>query len=184
MISTRVVRFASVFLVLCFTVGCASQKGAMDMKDSGMTPANDASGDIAAVEAVVNGLFDAMRERDGDKVESLFMEGTMLNSTATSTSGEPMITKMPAANFADAVRQATGDMWDEKIWDLKIEVNNRLASAWMDYAFYRGETFSHCGSNSFQLFKGDDGWKIIYLADSRQRQGCEIPESVKPGVNG
>lgn len=181
--SKCVIRYASLVLALCFIVGCTSQKGAMEAKEAGMTASAEASTESAAIEAVVNDLFDAMRDRDGDKVQSLFMEGTMLNSTAM-RNGEPMITKMPAENFADAVRQATGAMWDEKIWDVKIEVDNRLASAWMNYAFYLGDEFSHCGSNSFQLYKGNEGWKIIYLADSRQREGCEIPESVKPAVTG
>ena len=91
--------------------------------------------------------------------------------------------KTPAERFAEAVGNAEGDIWDEKIWNLNIQVNGRLASAWMDYAFYLGDTFHHCGVNSVQLFNGTDGWKIIYLADTRQQEGCEIPESVKPGVN-
>ena len=41
--------------------------------------------------------------------------------------------------------------------------------------------FSHCGANSFQLMKGADGWKIVYLVDSRRTEGCEIPEAVQQG---
>jgi len=174
---------ASVLLMAGLFVGCASQKGTMSSDDKGMTMTTASSGDVAAVEAVVYGLFDGMRERDADKVASFFAEEALLQTTGTQN-GKPMTSKQPASNFATAVRNASGPTWDEKIWDLKIEVNGRLASAWMDYAFYLGENFSHCGANSFQLFNGEEGWEIIYLVDSRQREGCEIPEFAKPGVNG
>ena len=144
--------------------------------------ATDPEDDVKAVEQVVYDLFDAMRAGDGEKVKSLFVEGTILQSTGE-RDGKPMLGKVEAVQFAQAVGNAEGPMWDEKIWNLQIQVKNRLASAWMDYAFYLGEDFSHCGVNSFQLFKGEEGWKIIYLADTRQKEGCEIPESVKPGVN-
>ena len=173
----------SLLLLLVLGVGCTANKTMMkqEHKDTGSMSASDS--EYAEVEAVVIGLFDAMRSRDADAVQSLFAEDAILQSTGM-RNGEPMITKSPAENFAQAVREATGDTWDEKIWDLKIEVNNRLASAWMDYAFYLGDTLSHCGSNSFQLFKGEQGWKIIYLVDSRQHEGCKIPEHVRPAVNG
>jgi hypothetical protein len=41
-----------------------------------------------------------------------------------------------------------------------------------NYKFYVGETFSHCGVNSFQLFKDKEGWKIIYLIDTRRKDPC------------
>ena len=138
--------------------------------------------DPGEVEEVVRALFDAMRARDGQKVGALFVEGAILQS-AGERDGEPRLSKLPAAKFAEAVTNAEGDMWDEKIWNLNIQVDNRLASAWMDYAFFLGEKFSHCGVNSMQLFKGEDGWKIIYLADTRRQEPCEIPKSLDPGVN-
>lgn len=142
----------------------------------------DPGEDIKAVEKVVHTLFDAMRAKDADTVRTLFIEGAVLQS-AGEQNGEPTLGKMPMENFASALENFEGPMWNEKIWNLNIQVNNRLASAWMDYAFFLGEEFSHCGVNSFQLFNGKEGWKIIYLADSRQQEGCEIPESVKAGVN-
>jgi hypothetical protein len=53
-----------------------------------------------------------------------------------------------------------------------VLIDGNLASVWTDYKFYIGEKFSHCGVNSFQLFKGDDGWKIIYIIDTRRKDNC------------
>ena len=36
-----------------------------------------------------------------------------------------------------------------------------------------GQTFSHCGVDSVQLLKTADGWKIMSIADTYVREGCE-----------
>lgn len=53
-----------------------------------------------------------------------------------------------------------------------------LATAWTPYAFYLGDTLSHCGTNAFQLAKLKDDWKIIQITDTR-RKDCDVPERVK-----
>lgn len=37
---------------------------------------------------------------------------------------------------------------------------------------YEKHGAKHRQPNSFQLFKGDDGWKIIYIIDTRRKEGC------------
>jgi hypothetical protein len=54
-----------------------------------------------------------------------------------------------------------------------------LAQAWCDYAFYVDKSYSHCGVDAFQLFKGKDGWKIFHLADTRRKTGCTIPKEIQ-----
>lgn len=53
-----------------------------------------------------------------------------------------------------------------------ILIDGNLASVWTDYKFYIDDQFSHCGVNSFQLFKGKDGWKVIYIIDTRRKENC------------
>jgi hypothetical protein len=48
-----------------------------------------------------------------------------------------------------------------------------MAAIWTEYSFYLGDKFSHCGVNSFQLFKDETGWKIIYIVDTRRKEGCD-----------
>ena len=47
-----------------------------------------------------------------------------------------------------------------------------MAHVWAPYEFWYNGEFSHCGVNSFQLFKEEDTWKIIYLIDSRRKEDC------------
>ena len=61
------------------------------------------------------------------------------------------------------------EQWDERIYDVKIQVDGPLATAWTPYKFYFGENFSHCGVNAFTLIKTDDGWKISGITDKRRR---------------
>ena len=60
----------------------------------------------------------------------------------------------------------------EKILDYKIEIDGGMAHVWAPYEFWYNGEFSHCGVNSFQLFKDKDAWKIIYLVDSRRKEDC------------
>ncbi len=48
-----------------------------------------------------------------------------------------------------------------------------MANVWAPYEFYLNNDFSHCGVNYFQLFFDGIQWKIIYLIDTRRKQGCK-----------
>jgi len=124
---------------------------------------------------VIETMFDGMRALDADKVASTFADGAVLNSSG-SQNGAPFVRSTPMSGFVEALRQgAGGPAWDERIWNVRIDVKDNLATAWMDYAFYAGERFSHCGSNTFQLARHADGaWRTIALADTRVMTGCDI----------
>lgn len=62
--------------------------------------------------------------------------------------------------------------FQEKILSFNIQIDGTMANAWTPYEFWYNGTFSHCGVNSFQLFKEDEDWKINYLIDTRRREGC------------
>ena len=128
--------------------------------------------------AVINGLFDAMRVGDGEKVRSLFTESAQMGRVVVQD-GIPTQRSGSPSGFADAVGQPHDQVWDERVWDVKVHVDGDLASVWTPYAFYLGGTFSHCGANSFQLIDGPEGWKIFYLIDTSRRDDCDIPDAVE-----
>jgi hypothetical protein len=132
--------------------------------------------DEAAVMEVVGALFDAMRAGD-----SAAMRATLHSSATAATAfvrdGVPTLSRETSLDgFVQAVGTPHDEVWDERVWDPEVKVDGLLATAWMNYAFFAGDTFSHCGVNAFQLFKGADGWKIFHVADTRRREGCEMPE--------
>lgn len=137
------------------------------------------SDEEAAVRAVVDRLFDAMRAGDSTAVRSVFHPEGRLIAVQESDDGV-VVRTLPADAFVQAVGQPHDEVWDERIWDVEIDVDGRLAAAWMEYAFHLGTELGHCGVNAFMLSKGSDGWVVTQIADTRRTEGCEVPESVRP----
>ncbi len=130
----------------------------------------------AAVMAVVEAMFDAMRAGDGAAMRAT-LHPTATGASVSVREGVPTLTRETSMDgFVQAVGTPHEEVWDERIWDSEVRVDGNLATAWMKYAFYAGEEFSHCGVDAFQLFKGEDGWKVFHVADTRRREGCETPE--------
>ena len=125
------------------------------------------------VRATIDQLFDGMRAGDSTMVADVFLDGATLNrATDASWSGPPV------SGFVRAVGSPHDQVWDEKIWDVTIKVDGRLAMAWMEFAFFLGDNLSHCGVNAMMLYKQGDVWKIAQLADTN-RSECDLPEDLQ-----
>jgi type II secretory pathway pseudopilin PulG len=122
------------------------------------------------VRAVVDRLFDGMRAGDSTVVRSVFHPQAGLFTT-TVRDGQPLMRSDSIAAFLRAVGTPHEEVWDERIANVEIRVDDPLATAWMDYRFHLGERFSHCGVNALQFFRTPEGWKIIQIIDTR-RQSC------------
>jgi len=85
--------------------------------------------------------------------------------------------------FLTAIGTPHKEVWNELVWDVTISASGELAQVWASYALYRGNTFSHCGVDAFQLLKQGDGWKIITLIDTRRKENCSIPKQIADKVN-
>ena len=135
--------------------------------------------DVAAITAVVNTLFDGMRAGDSAMVRSVFHPEIRMVTAFRNRENQPQVmVEENLDEFVQMVGAPHEEVFDEKIWDLVVMVDGDFGMAWMNYAFYLGERFSHCGIDLMELVRTADGWKIIHLADTRRRQGCEVPESV------
>lgn len=136
------------------------------------TPATGS--DQANVIAVVQRLFDGMRAGDSSMVRAVFDARVRL-ITVTERNGKTVASvETSADNFARAVGTPHAEVWDERFRNPKVEIDGALASVWVDYAFFRGTTFSHCGVDHVLLTRHDTGlWKILELADTRRITGCD-----------
>lgn len=128
----------------------------------------------AEVLAVVKRLFDGMRAGDSAMVRSVF-HPQVRTISASMRNGAPALNIETSADaFVKAVGTPHSQPWDEKTYDEKVEIDGPIASVWAEYTFHLGTTFSHCGIDHFLLAKDASGaWKIIELADTRQREGCK-----------
>jgi len=124
----------------------------------------------AGPEEVVQQLFAAMEARDAIAAKELFVPEAGLFSL--STSGKTV--KMPLEDFLNAIGSGKA-VWKERIWDAKVLVHDAIAIVWGPYDFHNNGAFSHCGYDSFSLMKTAAGWKITYVSNTRQTEGCVNP---------
>lgn len=129
--------------------------------------------DRAAVIAVVQRMFEAMRTGDSTMLRSTFDPSARLQTAVTNKEGKPLLLEETVDEFAKAVGSPHDEVWDERTWGFDVRVDGRLAHVWTEYTFFAGEKMSHCGVDAFQLFKGPDGWKITQLTDTRRRDLCQ-----------
>lgn len=132
------------------------------------------------VKAVILRTFDGMRAGDSTMVRSAVAPGTRLTSVME-RDGKTVMRDGDMDDFIRAVGTPHDEVWDERISDFVVHVDGPLAHAWMNYTFYAGDRLSHCGVNSIQLIRGEDGWKITSITDTRRSQGCP---ALPPGSRG
>jgi hypothetical protein len=138
------------------------------------------TGDEAQVREVIARLFLGMQKGDSALVHSTFARQVTMATVLRDKSDTPVLQRESSiAGFLKAVGTPHTEVWNEEIWDLKIQLDGDFAQAWCGYAFYITNTFSHCGVDAFQLHKTKDGWKIFHLADTRRKSGCVIPANVQ-----
>ena len=129
----------------------------------------------AAVVATVEKLFEAMRVGDSEMARAVFHPEARLGRA-----DDDGISFNSADGFIEMIGRPRDEVYDEPVWDWTVQIDGRLAQMWTRYAFYRGEEFSHCGWEGFQLYKGDTGWQITQLIDTMRRENCFYPPGREP----
>ncbi len=125
-----------------------------------------------SVKAVINQLFDAMRNADPVKLKDAFADSAVMQTIGRDRDGGFRIVNDGVEKFVNAISKLQKDSADERINYESIKIDGPLASVWTPYHFYYAGIFSHCGVNSFQLVRISGRWKIQFLIDTRRRQGC------------
>lgn len=126
-----------------------------------------------AVKAVIVSLFDGMRAKNADQVSEAFTPEAIMNTVIAKPEGSE-VGSNSVADFAKRISSTPAEtQLDERILDYQIKVDGTMASAWTPYRFYVNGDFSHCGVNSFQLVKTAEGWKIVYIIDTRRKEPCK-----------
>lgn len=125
-----------------------------------------------SVKSVVNQLFEGMKAGDTTMVKAVFAKDAIMQTVSTSETTIPVLVTASIQQFVNAVGSPHTDVWDERISFGSIQVDGALASVWTPYRFYLNDRLLHCGVNSFQLMRFAEGWKIIYLVDTRRKEGC------------
>lgn len=131
-----------------------------------------AQSDSAAVLAVMTRLFEGMRKGDSAMVRSTFHPKMGTMTTAVVKQGTPTADFGDLNGFAKAVGTPHAEAYDERVYNPEVRIDGTLATIWVEYSFFVGTKFSHCGIDAFQLVKEGTEWKIVAIADTRRKTGC------------
>ena len=117
-----------------------------------------------------------MEKGDSALLRSAFHSGCYLDNGIGKEGKFTLGKETDVQGFATAIGTPHADAYHEPIWEIKTEQDGNFAQVWVEYAFYLGNKFSHCGVDTFQLIKTESGWKIFYLADTRQKNWLQHSE--------
>jgi hypothetical protein len=154
---TPVLRRALLLLALCASVAPAARAQQADAE---------------AVLTVIDQLFDGMRSKDTASMRALFVPGARM--LGLGRDGQVRADGIDGW-LASIGRSPAAQVLRERTWNHDIKVDGAVAQAWMDYDFWVGERFSHCGIDGFQLLKVGTNWKIASVVDTRRTEGCTEP---------
>ncbi|WP_207512693.1 nuclear transport factor 2 family protein [Longitalea luteola] len=125
-----------------------------------------------SVKATINRLFEGMKNADTTLLISAFTEDPIMQTIATNKKKQVYIKSDKYKDFKKFISQQKVGEADERVEFESIRIDGPLAMVWAPYQFYYKGKFRHCGVNSFQLVRLEDGWKIQYLIDTR-RKNCD-----------
>ncbi|HEX6037378.1 nuclear transport factor 2 family protein [Longimicrobium sp.] len=128
------------------------------------------SPEAAAVVAVADRLFDAMRTRDTVAIKRLFTPQARIVAVGRQN-GVAMMRERAVGEFLGSIATAPEALL-ERMWDAEVRIDGDLATLWAPYDFHRGAQFSHCGVDAFQLVRVEGAWRIVSLSYTLQPEGC------------
>ncbi|MBK8555471.1 MAG: hypothetical protein IPL65_06715 [Lewinellaceae bacterium] len=129
--------------------------------------------DVKAVKTVINRFFEGMEKGDTTLLKSTCTDAPVFQTFMRNREQQLAVYTENFGDFVQFVGTPTQDHYKEVIKFGKIAVEDQLASVWTPYVFYVNGKISHCGTNSFQLVKTAEGWKIQYIIDTRRKSGCK-----------
>jgi hypothetical protein len=135
-------------------------------------PAHAADTDVAAIRQLVQQFQTAIVAHDGKTLGSLFVqEGGSWWSVLDEPTYAAAKARDPAARrlqpstwreFADFVTHSAKPI-EERFYDVRIDSNGTVASVWFDFDFLAAGKVTNRGSETWQLVRTDDGWKIVAM---------------------
>ena len=124
-----------------------------------------------AIKTVINNFFTGMEKGDTVLLKSTCTANPVFQTFMANQEGNMQVYTEDFDEFVRFIGTPTKDQYKEEIKFESIQAEASLASVWAPYKFYLNGKVSHCGTDSFQLVKTAEGWKIQYIIDTR-RKGC------------
>jgi len=130
--------------------------------------------DEVSVKTSIQDFFIAFHKQDTTALRLMAHPSIQMQSISVKVGEEPKLIIEEYGNFLKAIYAIPKTTkFKEEIHSFKIQVDGPMANVSTSYSFFVNGELSHCGVNTFQLFKEKGIWKIIYIVDTRTKRNCE-----------
>ncbi len=128
----------------------------------------------AEVKATIERFFEGFHKRDTALMQTVLGSEVHMQRIGRDPSGVPALKTESIKAFLTSMANLPDTLQiKEELLDYRVQTDGDMAHAWTPYQFYLQCYLHHCGVNSFQLFIDGEGWKIIYLVDTRRVEDCQ-----------
>ena len=129
--------------------------------------------DEIAVKKTVDNFFEAFHAQDSIIMKKVVRSDIVLQTIGLDSEGKQRLKTENINDLINSIISIPDSInFQERLTDYTIQIDGAMANVWTPYEFWLDNEFHHCGVNSFQLFKDTNDWKIIYLIDTRRKEGC------------
>ncbi len=131
--------------------------------------------DEKEVQQIVETFFEGFHAQDSMIIKKVVHKEVRMQSIGKNRTGEMVLSTQDFSGFLASICSIPETTtFREEIHSFEVKMDGKMANVWTPYTFYINDAVSHCGTNSFQLFKRDGVWKIFYIVDTRDREGCGV----------
>lgn len=139
--------------------------------------------DRAIVVATAEAVLDAINNADPDAARRLVSSDAFISAVITGGDGPPRVQTMSRDVFVQGISDPTQG-FVERLWDPEVWVGDLIATVRAPYDFYIHGELSHCGMDTLQLVRSEDGWVVQGIFYSvEQPPACDLhPDGPRPGL--
>ncbi len=121
--------------------------------------------------ATINNLFAEMANHNPPAIAAIFMTKSQLAVVVKNKEGKIAADTFTGEEFSKFFADKKDDI-KENMYDPKVKLFGDLATVWGRYVFFVNGKILHCGVDTFNLVRIDEGWKIVNAASTIEPQGC------------
>ncbi|MBZ9650741.1 DUF4829 domain-containing protein [Psychroflexus montanilacus] len=116
---------------------------------------------------VVDLFFTALNSKDIALLESLSTEDLQIHTL--NIKNDNTLSKQTLSEFSNGLKSIPeNDTIQEKIRSKESIESEHLSQYTLAYSFYVNDELTHSGTNVLTLINTEKGWKISYIADTRE----------------
>ena len=165
------------FLTFCLPIALFSQTEALTYAEASAKTTNrpavtagDSEAEVKAVNQVITRFFEAMENGNVEALKGTCTATVLFQTHAQDQHGRHQIFDERIEDMVNFVASSTSGGGFKMNVEFEMAQSESSVSVFRSpYYFYINGELSHCGVNSFEMVKTEEGWKIKKVIDTRFR---------------